>query len=378
MLHIFTAILSVYLALRLVVPLRLNFFLKVLLSGIILLCGMKLLLLHLTFGSLTPELSRNVIISTGILHGALVLLTVFCLARDILSIALRLLRKIFPGLCTWGPRLSNAQWAAGLLVIALLLSALSVRQAVRVPDMQRLSLTLDRLPKNLDGLRIVHLSDTHVSATFPKEWVQAIVTKINALNPDLVVITGDIADGQVALRAKDMAPLAQLRAPLGVFSCAGNHEYYWGFQEWMQQSRQLNITPLQNTHIVLRTKGERLVLAGLTDEAGKRYGLPGPDLRAALNNAPEDAVRILLAHRPQLVAQSAQANVDLQLSGHTHGGQIVGMNYFVRLFNNGFLSGLYRMQNTLLYISNGAGLWAGFPSRLCVPSEITELTLRAG
>jgi predicted MPP superfamily phosphohydrolase len=377
MLHIFTALLSLYVVIRLVVPLHLPLPVKLSLALLVLLCGAKLLFLRLTFGTLTPDLPREIMIGTGVAHGALVLLIIFCLMRDILLAALWFLSKILPLKTFSGaPHLTNGQWAGGMLALALLLSAVAVYQAIRVPEIHRLSLTLDRLPKNLDGLRIVHLTDTHISSTFSREWTRSVVEKINALQPDLIVITGDIADGHPSVRAEDMAPLAELHAPLGVFSCTGNHEYYWGFQQWMQKCRQLKITPLQNAHVVLQTSGERIVLAGLTDEAALRFALPGPDLSKALKNAPANAVRILLAHRPQLVKQSAESNVDLQLSGHTHGGQITGVNYIIRQFNGGFLSGLYRVKNSLLYVSNGAGLWAGFPLRLFVPSEIAELTLR--
>lgn len=376
MLHFLATILSLYVIARLILPLRLPLWLKFLLSLLVLLCALKLYLFRLAFGSMMPDLPRWALIGAGVLHGALILLIILCALRDALSLALWAARKLFQAL----PRVSFSpgQWAAGLSALALLLSCYAVWQALRVPDVHRLAVSLPRLPAALNGLRIVQLSDLHVSPAFPSTWVRAVVQKVNALKPDLIVITGDLGDGPPDRRAADLAPLKGLRAPLGVFSCTGNHEYYWGFAGWMQASRSMGITPLNNAHVILHPRGLDLVLAGVTDQTGPAFGFPGPEPGQALHGAPPDAVRIMLAHRPRLVGKSAEANVDLQLSGHTHGGQLLGANLLVSHFNDGFLSGLYRRGRTLLYVSPGTGLWEGFPLRLFVPSEITEITLRQG
>lgn len=375
MLHFLATILSLYVIIRLILPLRLPRWGKLALALLTLLCALKLYFFRLTFGSMMPDLPRWFMITTGMLHGALILLIILCALRDAVLLALWLARRFLPQLPR--PSLSGGQWAAGLLVISLLMSATAVQQALRVPDVHRLSLVLPRLPRDLDGLRIVQLSDLHISSAFPRPWVQAVVDRVNALKPDLIVITGDLADGPPLRHSGGIAPLAQLRAPLGVFSCTGNHEYYWGYQGWMKNSRKQGIRPLENTHVALKTRGRQLVLAGVTDQAAPAFGLPGPDMAQALAGAPRDATRIMLAHRPRLITQSARANVDLQLSGHTHGGQLAGVNQVVAFFNDGFLAGTYHERGTTLYVHPGSGLWAGFPLRLLVPSEITEITLRA-
>lgn len=376
MLHLTATILSFYVITRLILPLRLPLWLKVLLSLLMLLCVLKLYLFRLVFGTMMPDMPSWALIGAGVLHGALILLIILCVLRDALLLALWSARKLLPSL----PRLcfSPGQWATGLLALALLLSAFAVWQALRVPKVRQIAVSLPRLPAALNGLRIVQLSDLHVSHAFPGAWVRAVVRKVNALKPDLIVITGDLGDGLPDERAADLAPLEDLRAPLGVFSCTGNHEYYWGFKGWMQASRRVGVTPLNNAHVILRPRGLELVLAGVSDQTGPGFGFPGPDLPQALHGAPADAVRIMLAHRPTLVGSSAEENVDLQLSGHTHGGQVIGANWLVSRFNGGFLSGLYHVGRTVLYVSPGAGLWQGFPLRLFVPSEISEITLRRG
>ena len=376
MLHILATSLSLYVIVRLILPLRLPLWLKLVLSLLVVLVALKLYFFRMAFGTMMPELPRWLTAATGVLHGSLILLIILCALRDALLLALWLARKALPHVPTLP--FSNGEWAAGLLALSLFLSAVAVWQALRVPDVRKLSLALPRLPQALNGLRIVQLSDLHISSGFPRDWVQAVVDKTNALKPDLIVITGDLADGPPAWRSGDLAPLADLRAPLGVFSCTGNHEYYWGYRGWMAKSREQGIRPLENAHVVLETRGQKLVLAGVTDQAAPAFGLPGPDMRRALEGAPRNAARIMLAHRPRLVEPSAQENVDLQLSGHTHGGQLFGVNQIVGWFNDGFLAGTYHAGRTMLYVSPGSGLWTGFPLRLFVPSEITEITLRSG
>lgn len=376
MLHFLATILSLYVIARLIVPLRLPLWLRFLLSLLVLVCALKLYLFRLAFGSMMPDMPRWALIGAGVLHGALILLIILCALRDALLLALWGSRKLLPSLPRFS--LSPGQWATGLSALALLLSGFAVWQALRVPDVHQVAISLPRLPAALNGLRIVQLSDLHVSPAFPGTWVRDVVQKVNALKPDLIVITGDLGDGPPDRRMADLAPLNGLRAPLGVFSCTGNHEYYWGFKGWMDASRRVGITPLNNAHVIVQARGQELVLAGVTDQTAPAFGFPGPEPRQALHGAPADAVRIMLAHRPRLVDKSAEENVDLQLSGHTHGGQLLGANWIVSRFNDGFLSGLYHVGRTVLYVSAGTGLWEGFPLRLFVPSEITEITLRQG
>ena len=188
----------------------------------------------------------------------------------------------------------------------------------------------------------------------------------------------DLVDGLPAARAESAAELRRLRARHGVLACAGNHEYYSGFKAWTEIFSDLGITMLLNGHQVLGIRGRELVLAGVTDPVAARFGLPEPDLATALAGAPDRTARILLDHRPGNAPRNARQDVDLQLSGHTHGGHAPGLNALVALFNHGYVRGWYRVEGMPLYVSSGAGLWNGFPLRVDVPSEIALITLRRG
>jgi predicted MPP superfamily phosphohydrolase len=253
-----------------------------------------------------------------------------------------------------------------------------MRQALAAPEAYEREVRLPRLPAELDGLVLVQVSDMHASPLLHGGRVRAVVEKINALRPDIVVLTGDIADGLPGSRADDIVALRELRAQYGVFACAGNHEYYADFDAWMRTYPRLGVRMLLNSHAVLDIRGRPLVLAGITDVAAERFARPLPDIGAALAGAPADAPRILLSHRPSGAADNARAGVNLQLSGHTHGGQILGLNRLVARLNEGYLYGWYQVGGMALYVSPGAGLWSGFPVRLGVPAEIARIVLRRG
>lgn len=265
---------------------------------------------------------------------------------------------------------------ASLAGLVLAPTAYGVREAVAVPHVRQREVVLPRLPAALDGLRLAQISDLHVSPLLGREWVRAVVDRVNGQAADLVVLTGDMVDGTPAERAESAAELRRLRARHAVLACTGNHEYYSGFNAWMETFSNLGITMLLNSHQVLGIRGHELVLAGVTDPVAARFNLPEPDLAAALAGAPDGAVRILLDHRPGNAAHNARKRVDLQLSGHTHGGHAPGLNTLVGLFNQGYVRGWYRVAGMPLYVSTGAGLWNGFPLRVGVPSEIALITLR--
>ena len=254
---------------------------------------------------------------------------------------------------------------------------MGVWQSIRVPDIKSIEITLAHLPQEMDGLRIVQLTDLHASRLLQAPWMQAVVDKTNALQPDLILITGDLVDGSPQARANDVQPLQQLRARYGVFAIAGNHEYYVDYVRWLPVFEQLGLQMLLNRHVLVTHNGGQLVVAGITDKAAAPLRLPLPDVATALRDAPEHAPVILLSHRPIGAVANARQGVDLQLSGHTHGGQILGPHLIAKWANEGFVSGLYAVAGMQLYVSNGTGLWNGFPVRLGRPSEITEIVLRA-
>lgn len=258
--------------------------------------------------------------------------------------------------------------SAAIVSGALLLTAVGLVQARR-PRVVRVTVPIQDLPADLAGLRIVQVSDLHVGPTIRRRFVDAVVDVANALAPDLVAVTGDVADGFVPELRDHVAPLARLRAPLGTFFVTGNHEYYWDPRGWTRELERLGLSVLSNEHRILVRGNGRLLLAGVTDLSA------APDPVAALAGAPDSDVRVLLAHQPRSAYAARDAGFHLQLSGHTHGGQFFPFNLLVRLFQP-FVAGLHRLEEMWLYVSRGTGYW-GPPLRLWAPSEITLIELTA-
>jgi len=319
----------------------------------------------------SPEIPKAAIILLASGFTALLLVAVFLLVLDALLLGARVLRV---------KRAADALrrgWlrpAAG--VIALVLGVVGVQQGIAVPQTRQIDVAIEGLPAAFDGYRVLQLTDIHASRLLTGDWVAKVVAESNALTPDLVVITGDLVDGSVTARANDVRALGQLRAPDGVIAITGNHEYYGQYAQWMPAFRALGMQVLENSHTRVTRGGAVLTIAGVTDPVAARYGLPMPDLKAALAGADPEAPVILLDHRPGEARANAAQGVKLQLSGHTHGGHIVGMDQLVKRANGGYVSGRYDVDGMTLYVSNGAGLWPGFAARLGVPSEITLVTLR--
>lgn len=255
-----------------------------------------------------------------------------------------------------------------ILTGAAVLTAVGVFQARR-PRVVRVAVPILNLPPDLTGLRIVQLSDLHVGPTIRRRFVEAVVDTTNGLAPDLIAVTGDVADGFVPELRDHVAPLGALRAPLGTFFVTGNHEYYWDPRGWMLELERLGIAVLSNEHRLLVRGNGRLLLAGVTDLSA------ASNPRAAVAGAPDSDVRVLLAHQPRSAFAARDAGFHLQLSGHTHGGQYFPFNVLVRLFQP-FVAGLHRLEAMWLYVSRGTGYW-GPPLRLGAPSEITLIELVA-
>lgn len=376
MFHVFAALIGLYIIGRFVPPLPVGGIWKWLIAFGILLVSQYHLVNRLFLGGMaSPEMPFPVLALGGWIFGAFILLSCFLLLKDIASLFLWFGRKA--GFLSADSMLSGHYWVLGLGIAALLLSAIGVWQATRVPDIRHVDITLKRLPTKLDGLKLVQLSDIHASSLFREPWVRAVVNKTNSLNPDLIVLTGDLVDGSTLVRAPDVAPLADLKARLGVFAVTGNHEYYSNYINWMRSLKKLGLTILGNEHVLINDCGHSLVLAGVTDRVAANFGLPLPDIGKTLSGVPENLPIILLAHQPKNANAHADVGVDLQLSGHTHGGQILGIHWITQAANDGYVSGLYRIGKMQLYVSNGTGLWGGFPIRLGKPSEITEFVLHS-
>lgn len=380
MITLFSALVGLYVIIRLILPAPMNGFLKAALSLLVLAGAEKLLLVRLMYGTMGAFMPQPVQMAAGFLHAAVFILFLLTLARDAVLLALWPFRRkarrrtIFYG--KHERRTASGLGAVALTLAALLLTGYGMKEALRVPTVREVRVQVPGLPPALDGLRIAQLTDLHIGPVFDGIWLADVVARTDSLNPDLIVITGDVVDGSPSRLAPDIAPLADLRAAQGVYLVPGNHEYYSGLQQWLPVFRQMGIKTLLNENALLTVRGTPLALAGVTDKAASRWGLEGPDPQKALAGIPEGVTRILLAHRPALAPDSAAAGASLQLSGHTHGGLVLPLSPVVKAFNGGFVSGAYTVAGMPLYVSNGAGLWGGTPLRLFVPSEITLITLR--
>lgn len=264
-----------------------------------------------------------------------------------------------------------------LAVVGLTAAAtgVAVRSALAGPEVRRVEVVLERLPRALDGFRIVQLSDVHIGPLLGRDFAAGVVERVARLDPDLVVITGDLVDGSVAHLGGEVAPFAGLSARHGAFFVTGNHDHYAGADPWVARVAELGIVPLRNRRVVIGEGAASFDLAGVDDYRGDWVRGSPQDLDAALGGRDPDRAVVLLAHDPSTFPAAAARDVDLQLSGHTHGGQIWPFRHLVRLAVP-FVDGLHRRGQSQLYVSRGTGFW-GPPLRLFAPAEITEIRLRA-
>jgi predicted MPP superfamily phosphohydrolase len=266
--------------------------------------------------------------------------------------------------------------AAVVLAVAFVAGLAGLRGALRPPSLRRVEIELPRWPSVRDGYRIVQISDIHIGPLLGREFAARLVDRVNALAPDLVAVTGDLVDGKVELLADEVAPFAQLRARDGIFFVTGNHDHYSGAAAWARAIGALGLRVLRNERVALG-EGERAFdLVGVDDHRGDLIGGEGgEDLERALAGRDPARPAILLAHDPTTFARASTLGIDLQLSGHTHGGQIWPFGLLVRLVIPN-VAGRYAKHGAQLYVSRGTGFW-GPPMRLFAPAEITEIVLRA-
>lgn len=364
---------ALYVSWRLIKPLAIKPWIKWLLSAFAIAATLHHYTVALFWGTrASPEIPGQIIMVLGWAFGTVLLAACLTLLTDLAGLLMRVLYKP-AGLVL----LRSSALRAVLGLAALSLSAIGVWQAVTVPAVKSIEVQIKGLPVSMDGFKLVQLTDLHASRLLQGPWIQAIVDKTQALNPDLIAITGDLVDGTVAARREDVAPLEKLSAPQGVYAIAGNHEYYTQYQPWIEHFKSLGLRMLLNEHSIIQQGDAAFALAGITDKTAVTHGQPKPDVAKAVAGIPADMPIIMLAHRPDTAKESAAAGAAVQLSGHTHGGHIIGMHKIVQMANDGYVGGLYQVGNMQLYVSYGAGLWAGFPLRLGRPSEITLITLRA-
>jgi predicted MPP superfamily phosphohydrolase len=265
----------------------------------------------------------------------------------------------------------------GIVGGAVGLTAVGFAEARRVPRVVEVDVPIADLHPDLEGLRIVQLTDVHIGPTIRGTWLDKVVDAVNELEPDLVALTGDFVDGSVAELGPELAALGRIQARHGSYFVTGNHEYYSGAPEWIQRIAALGPTVLLNEHRLIERGGARLLVAGVTDySAGGQMPGHESDPHKAKTGAPTHDLSLLLAHQPRSIYGAAEAGFDLQLSGHTHAGQYFPMSVLIHLMQP-YVSGLSQHpgSRTQIYVSRGTGYW-GPPNRAGSPSEISLLTLR--
>ncbi|MGW8487395.1 metallophosphoesterase [Streptomyces sp. NPDC055886] len=257
----------------------------------------------------------------------------------------------------------GAAAAAGLATVGY-----GTHDVLSGPSVKRITVPLARLPRAAHGFRIAVVSDIHIGPILGRAHTRRIVDTINRTSPDLVAVVGDLVDGSVADLGSAAEPLAALRARHGSYFVTGNHEYFSGAEQWVDHVRELGLIPLENARVEI----EGFDLAGVNDIAGETEG-QGPDFARALGDRDRGRAAVLMAHQPVVIHDAVEHGVDLQLSGHTHGGQLWPGNYLAELANP-TVAGLERYGDTQLFVSRGAGAW-GPPVRVGAPADITVVEL---
>ncbi len=345
-----------------------------LLLGLIAALGATLVLQPFGERLLRPPLSRVIAWPASLWMGFAFLLLWLLAASDLLL--------WLAGGAAWAapdPLHATSSAAPRALVVGALAGGLGLAgltQALRPPRLRRVEVRLPRWPRGLDGFRIAQISDVHIGPILDRRFAAEVTARVNALEPDLVAVTGDLVDGSVRKLADEVEPFGALRGRHGVFFVTGNHDHYSGANAWVRRLGDLGLRVLRNERVAIDTDAGGFDLAGVDDHRGNPLvGEGGEDLPRALAGRDPERPLVLLAHDPSTFLRSSAEGVDLQLSGHTHGGQIWPFMALVRLVIP-FVAGSYRRGGSALYVSRGTGFW-GPPMRLRAPAEITEIVLRA-
>ncbi len=347
-------------------------------------------LLLLTIGSimgrglLSAGSLRNLLAWIGFTGlGFFSLLLTFVVIRDLCWLAIWLVAKAQARFGSTDPKPVDPERRRALLrslnfgklAGSGLLLGYGLYEARTLPAVRSIEVPIKGLTPALDGFRIVQLTDLHVGPTIRGGYVAEVVELANGLKPDLVAITGDLVDGSVDALRDHVAPLKALRSTHGSYFVTGNHEYYSGVLSWVEHLTSLGMSVLINSHQLVEHEGGKLLVGGVTDiRAGGRVAGHETDPRRAIAGAPASDLKLMLAHQPRSVFGAAAAGFDLQLSGHTHGGQFVPWNWVVHLLQP-YVAGLHRHDSMWIYVSRGTGYW-GPPLRIGAPSEITLIRLR--
>jgi len=340
-------------------------------------------------GSMEPAMA-NMLAWVGYLSlGFISLLFLVLLARDVGWVTVLAVRKVTflaRRILTWSDpvdpwdperrRFLVNTMNVGVLGISSALTGYGLIEARQRPRVAEVLIPIPGLPADLDGFRIVQITDLHVGDTIRRSFVERVVEEANGLEADIAVFTGDLVDGSVPQLRDDVAPMGDLVARQGRYFVTGNHEYYSGALPWIEEARRLGFDVLINEHRLIRKGTGRVLLAGVTDySAGNSIPSQASDPRKAVAGAAESDVRVLLAHQPRSMFAAADVGFDVQLSGHTHGGQYFPWHLLVAE-QQPYLSGLHTFRGMRVYVSRGSGYW-GPPLRIGAPSEVTLVRLLA-
>lgn len=365
----------VYEIISLILPLKLPLWGRIF-SYLILLSGLTKFFLYRprANGFEIIELPYGASLLVAVIFNFIIVAFFILLAKDFIFIIWKIFSRLNAGRLPAFPGHYASLFAFS---IALCTTLYGTYEGLKLPQVKTHEVFIKNLGREFDGMKIAMLVDIHADELTNHNAVQKIVDRTNALSPDLILIPGDFVDGSVKARSHDLEPIKDLRAKFGVFGTTGNHEYYFDFQGWFNEIQNFGVKLLNNEKIVLKSGDAELIIAGLPDITGGMMGLTAPNLDEALKDIPEDVQVILMDHQPRNAGLNAKhKNIALQLSGHTHGGQMPVMYSLVKKMNNGFVRGWYDVGDMKLFVSPGTSQWNGFAFRLFDPSEISLFILR--
>ena len=362
-------IVCVYEAVSLILPLKLPMFVKIIMAVILFSGLMKMFVYRRTSsGFELIEYPYWVTFALTVIYNFVIVVVFMLLVKDIVFILWKIFsRTPFPA--------STASLV--VLVIGLCATFYGTYEGLRVPGVNVHDVKISGLGREFDGMRIAMMVDIHADELTDREFVRTVTEKTNALSPDVILIPGDFVDGTVKNRYADIEPLKDLKARFGVYGVTGNHEYYYDYDNWTNTLWDMGIKILMNEHVEIVSGDDKLIIAGLPDPTGGQMGRMARDIDAALKDIPENVPVILMDHQPRFVPENAERGVALQVSGHTHGGQMPGIYQLVKRANRGFVRGWYDVGSMRLYVSPGTSQWNGFALRLFDPAEITLFTLHS-
>ena len=348
---------------------------RILLATVFGLGSLKIYIYLFTGGTLMdPKLTRYPAIISDCIYFSSIFLCIQTLLRMLINVFFKLVRWnirrfLIPSFST--------RYAVIMLVISCFLGITGVINGFAPPEDITYSLKLDRLPEKAEGFKIIHLADLHISAPATVSEIEDIVRRANIEDPDLIVITGDFIDGDIASLDHMTRILFKLKSRYGVYAVSGNHEFYSGYTEWLHYFSKGGISFLENSGTVIRdSDGTALLnLCGLIDLSAPRYGFASPDIREALKNTNPLVPTVFLTHQPKIAHELKEISA-LTLAGHTHGGLMPGLKQIVAAANGGLVSGYYALDKEQVIVTNGTRIWAGVPLRLNTPSQLVKIVLK--